>query len=185
MPLYRKPTGSVTSVNGDPGPVVVIDQDEVLDGAVAKQYTDTEKTKLAGIAPAATANDTDANLKNRGNHTGTQTASTISDFATAADARVNTLVPAASLTAAGKVELATTAETTTGTDAIRAVTPAGVAAAIAASGGTLPFAYYNGTSWGTRPSVSTPVTWYSTAYPGAPEPPDLDSLVGDIWIAEP
>lgn len=42
------------------------------------------ETKLAGIATGATANDTDANLKNRANHTGTQTASTISDFTTSA-----------------------------------------------------------------------------------------------------
>jgi hypothetical protein len=41
-------------------------------------------------------------------------------------------LPAASLTASGIVELATTAETTTGSDATRATTPAGVAAAIAA-----------------------------------------------------
>ena len=38
--------------------------------------------KLDGIATGATANDTDANLKARGNHTGTQAASTISDFDT-------------------------------------------------------------------------------------------------------
>ena len=44
--------------------------------------TDEDKTKLDGIAAGATANDTDANLKNRANHTGTQTASTISDFDT-------------------------------------------------------------------------------------------------------
>lgn len=42
--------------------------------------TDAERTKLSGIATQATKNDTDANLKNRANHTGTQTASTISDF---------------------------------------------------------------------------------------------------------
>jgi len=41
------------------------------------------------------------------------------------------LVPAASDTVAGKVELATDAETTTGTDATRAVTPHGLAAAVA------------------------------------------------------
>lgn len=46
-------------------------------------FTSSEQTKLAGIATGATANDTDANLKTRSNHTGTQTASTISDFATA------------------------------------------------------------------------------------------------------
>lgn len=39
----------------------------------------------------------------------------------------------ASTTQAGKVELATTTETTTGTDTVRAVTPAGVAAAISAA----------------------------------------------------
>tara|TARA_R100000353_G_scaffold85777_2_gene63928 strand:- start:3016 stop:5193 length:2178 start_codon:yes stop_codon:yes gene_type:complete len=42
-----------------------------------------DKTKLDGIASSATANDTDANLKNRANHTGTQVAATISDFAVA------------------------------------------------------------------------------------------------------
>ena len=42
-----------------------------------------DKTKLDGIATSATANDTDANLKNRANHTGTQVAATISDFAVA------------------------------------------------------------------------------------------------------
>jgi hypothetical protein len=54
--------------------------DTIVDGTTNKVYTATEKTKLAGIATGATANDTDANLKNRANHTGTQTASTISDF---------------------------------------------------------------------------------------------------------
>tara|TARA_R110001606_G_scaffold63561_1_gene147168 strand:+ start:2124 stop:3437 length:1314 start_codon:yes stop_codon:yes gene_type:complete len=44
--------------------------------------TSTERTKLSGIATSATANDTDANLVNRSNHTGTQAASTISDFDT-------------------------------------------------------------------------------------------------------
>lgn len=48
-----------------------------------EDYTTTEKTKLSGIATGATANDTDVNLKNRANHTGSQLASTISDFATA------------------------------------------------------------------------------------------------------
>lgn len=62
---------------------IVLNQDEVLDGATYKQYSDTEKTKLAGVATAATANDTDANLKNRANHTGTQLAATISDLNTA------------------------------------------------------------------------------------------------------
>jgi hypothetical protein len=62
--------------------------DTLTDGTTNKAFLATERTKLSGIATAATANDTDANLKARANHTGTQTASTISDFSTAADARV-------------------------------------------------------------------------------------------------
>jgi hypothetical protein len=45
-----------------------------------EDYTTAEKSKLSGIAAGATANDTDANLKARANHTGSQLASTISDF---------------------------------------------------------------------------------------------------------
>lgn len=45
-------------------------------------FTDDDHTKLNGIDSGATANDTDANLKARANHTGTQAASTISDFDT-------------------------------------------------------------------------------------------------------
>lgn len=83
--------GAVDSVNGETG-TVVLNQDEVLDGTTYKQYSATEKTKLAGI-------ETDANA-----------------------------TPAASTTVAGAVELATTGETTTGTDTVRATTPAGVKA---------------------------------------------------------
>lgn len=51
--------------------------------ATTASFLTADETKLDGIASGATANDTDANLKARGNHTGTQTASTISDFASA------------------------------------------------------------------------------------------------------
>lgn len=47
-------------------------------------FTTAQETKLAGIATGATANDTDANLKSRANHTGTQAASTITGLATVA-----------------------------------------------------------------------------------------------------
>jgi hypothetical protein len=43
-------------------------------------FTDIERAKLSGIEEGATANDTDANLKARANHTGTQLSETISDF---------------------------------------------------------------------------------------------------------
>lgn len=54
-------------------------------------YVDSDKAKLAGVATAATANDTDANLKNRANHTGTQAISTVSGLQTALDAKVATV----------------------------------------------------------------------------------------------
>ena len=48
----------------------------------------SDQIKLNGIESGATANSTDAFLLARANHTGSQTASTISDFDTAADARI-------------------------------------------------------------------------------------------------
>ncbi|UDL15968.1 hypothetical protein QEH42_gp250 [Microbacterium phage Pumpernickel] len=60
------------------------------------------------------------------NHT--HTASQVTDFNSAVDARVAGAVPAASATTAGKVELATDAEAIAGTDAVRAVTPANLMA---------------------------------------------------------
>lgn len=81
-------TGAVDSVNGQTG-VVVLNQDEVLDGTTNKQYPATDKTKLAGIATGATANDTDANLKNRANHTGSQAISTVTGLQTAIDAKAD------------------------------------------------------------------------------------------------
>lgn len=52
----------------------------------------TDKTKLNGIATGATANQTDAFLLARANHTGTQLAATISDFSTASDARISAAI---------------------------------------------------------------------------------------------
>jgi hypothetical protein len=65
-----------------------ISADLLTDGTTNKAFLATERTKLAGIATGATANSSDATLLARANHTGTQAASTISDFSTAADARV-------------------------------------------------------------------------------------------------
>ena len=50
----------------------------------AQELTAAEARTLLNVADGATANDSDANLKDRANHTGTQTASTISDLATVA-----------------------------------------------------------------------------------------------------
>lgn len=52
-------------------------QDDIGDGTTNKQYSATEKTKLASIASGATANSSDATLLNRANHTGSQAESTI------------------------------------------------------------------------------------------------------------
>lgn len=51
-------------------------------GLTQNNFTNADHTKLDGIATSATANSSDATLKARANHTGTQTASTISDFDT-------------------------------------------------------------------------------------------------------
>jgi hypothetical protein len=51
-------------------------------GVDVQELTAAEARTLLNVEDGATANDTDANLKNRANHTGTQTAATISDFDT-------------------------------------------------------------------------------------------------------
>lgn len=48
------------------------------------------KTKLDGIATGATANATDAQLRDRSTHTGTQAISTVTDLQTALDGKINT-----------------------------------------------------------------------------------------------
>ena len=55
--------------------------------SVAGFMSSTDKSKLDGIAAGATANDTDANLKNRANHTGSQAISTITGLQSALDAK--------------------------------------------------------------------------------------------------
>lgn len=49
--------------------------------------TAADKGKLDGIAVSATANDTDSNLKDRANHTGTQAINTIAGLQAALDAK--------------------------------------------------------------------------------------------------
>jgi len=57
-------------------------------GSASGFMSSADFTKLAGIASGATANSADAALLNRTNHTGTQEASTISDFAAAVRAQI-------------------------------------------------------------------------------------------------
>lgn len=60
---------------------------EVGKGLSTNDFTTPDKTKLDGIQSGATANDTDANLKNRANHTGSQAISTVTGLQTALDGK--------------------------------------------------------------------------------------------------
>lgn len=60
----------------------------VIGGLADGRDISADGNKLDTIETGATANSSDATLLARANHTGTQTASTISDFNSAADARV-------------------------------------------------------------------------------------------------
>lgn len=72
------------------GTVSGITQDMVPDGATNKAYSNTDKTKLAGIASGATINSPDATLLNRANHTGTQAPATVTGTAVVtADSRLS------------------------------------------------------------------------------------------------
>lgn len=75
-------TGLVTSLDGK------VDKVSGM-GLSAENYTTADKNKLAGIATGATANDTDANLRNRANHTGSQAMTTITGLPAALDNKVD------------------------------------------------------------------------------------------------
>ena len=73
--------GRITAAaNGSASPTAAEVKTLYESNANTNEFDDAEQTKLAGIAAGATVNDTDSNLKNRANHTGTQLASTISDL---------------------------------------------------------------------------------------------------------
>ena len=83
--VFKQKTGvdlELKSIIGGTGLTAVGNTNDVTLN-VDHEFTAADETKLDGIATGATANDTDANLKARANHTGTQTASTISDYASA------------------------------------------------------------------------------------------------------
>lgn len=80
---------SVTNAKVASGAAISLDK--TVDSASRFAMTSAQSTKLAGIATGATVNDTDANLKNRANHTGTQLASTISDLTSAVQALLGSL----------------------------------------------------------------------------------------------
>lgn len=53
--------------------------------------SNSDKSKLDGIASGATANDTDINLKNRANHTGEQAITTVTGLQSALDGKQNAI----------------------------------------------------------------------------------------------
>jgi hypothetical protein len=94
--ITGKPTTFPPSLNSiTDGHVTVnanINADKLADGTTRKLLTATERTKLTGIAAGATANSTDAQLRDRSTHTGVQASSSISDFAEAVQDTVNALL---------------------------------------------------------------------------------------------
>lgn len=60
-------------------------------GLSTEDYSTAEKSKLAGIATGATANQTDAYLLSRSNHTGSQAISTVTGLQTALDGKESPL----------------------------------------------------------------------------------------------
>ena len=81
-------TGTQTAATISDFDTEVSNNTSVVANTAKRSYPLADETKLAGIATGATANSPDATLLNRANHTGTQTASTISDFSTAVDTRI-------------------------------------------------------------------------------------------------
>jgi hypothetical protein len=120
--------GRITAAaNGSASPTAADVKTLYESNANTNEFDDAEQTKLAGIAAGATVNDTDANLKNRANHTGTQLASTISDFDTA----VSSNAAVADNTA--KVTNATHTGDVTGADALTIADNAVTAAKISST----------------------------------------------------
>ena len=104
-------------------------------------FVNGDKNKLDAIEASATADQTKADIDGLA----------ITTVGTLDTGNATAIVSAASATAAGKVELATTAETATGTDASRAVTPDGLKDGYPGSAnvttlGTIATGVWNGTA---------------------------------------
>lgn len=80
--------GAVDSVNGKTG-TVILNSDDLNDGSSKVQMLSTERAKLSSIATNATANSTDAQLRDRSTHTGEQAQSTVTGLVTALAAKLD------------------------------------------------------------------------------------------------
>ena len=83
--------GSLVQVQGTGISVVYDDAGNVLTiSLTGETYTTAEKSKLASVATGATANASDAELRNRSMHTGTQAIGTVDGLQTALDGKAAT-----------------------------------------------------------------------------------------------
>jgi len=102
--ISQDTTGNAATVtNGITTASSVESLSDVTDAGSGIIITAAERTKLSGVATSATANSTDATLLARANHTGTQTASTISDFDTEVEGNSVVTANAAKVSASGSV----------------------------------------------------------------------------------
>lgn len=80
--------GSVT--NAHVAANAAISADKLADGGTNKVLTAAERAKLAGIQDTATLNSSDAFLRSRSNHTGSQAVSTVTGLQTQLDGKSST-----------------------------------------------------------------------------------------------
>ena len=113
--LSSTTNASQLTINSSDGDNVVIAQ---ASGTIAGVMTTAHHDKLDGIESGATADQTKSDIDGLA----------ITTVGTLSSGNATAIVNAASTSAAGKVELATTAEALAGSDSSRAVTPAGLAA---------------------------------------------------------
>lgn len=139
-------------------------------GLSLNDYTTTQKSKLAGIAAGATVNSTDAQLKDRSIHTGTQLSNTISDFDSAARAQVE-----AELIAGTNVTITPAGTGSTRTLTIAAIGAGGVVAPVASriyrnTNQAIPTgAGWTDLSWSTSAYQANGTFWTSGATTTIPE----------------
>jgi hypothetical protein len=84
-------TAPIQVATGTTTPVISI---TAATTGAAGSMSGADKTKLDGIATGATANSTDAQLRDRSTHTGTQPAATISDFPASSRAQTEAMLTA-------------------------------------------------------------------------------------------
>lgn len=135
----------------------VFSMDSMQDGASRVAMTAGERSKLGGIAEGATANSSDENLLDRGNHTGSQPASTISDFSTAADQRISAAL--GSTVQAYSDNLAAVAGVAPGASGLVALAAANQAALRTAAGLGTAAVKNTGTSGDVVPTADQAITW--------------------------